>query len=132
MVAIHFKLPMGWNPPPLFCTATETVADLSNESLHSHQPSRLHKLDNRAKTVAPLPSPPLTEEHTKLIRDPYLRCPKAKFLSYVDVFVDDFLGIAQEPRHCRCHVLRTLFHALDKVFRPLDRQDTKQRKEASQ
>ena len=50
-------------------------------------------------------------------------------LDYVDVFVDDFLGLAQGPRHCRRHVRRTLFHALDKVFRPLDQQDASQRKE---
>ena len=43
--------------------------------------------------------------------------------------VDDFLGLAQGPRHRRRHVCCTLFHTLDKLFRPLDRQDTKQRKE---
>ena len=48
---------------------------------------------------------------------------------YVDVFVDDFLGLAQGPRHQRHYFRRTLFHALDKVFRPLDSQDAKQRKE---
>ena len=50
-------------------------------------------------------------------------------MAYVDVFVDDFLGLAQGPRHRLSHVRRTLFHALDKVFRTLDQQDTKQRKE---
>ena len=62
-------------------------------------------------------------------RNPYLWRPKAKLLAYVDVFVDDFLGMVQGPRQRRRHVRRTLFHALDKVFRPLDRQGTKQRKE---
>ena len=47
----------------------------------------------------------------------------------MDVFADDFLGLAQGPRHRRRHVRRTLFHALDKVFRTLDRQDAKQCKE---
>ena len=46
----------------------------------------------------------------------------------MDVSVDDFLGLAQEPRHLHRHVCHTLFHPLDKVFRTLDRQDTKQRK----
>ena len=46
----------------------------------------------------------------------------------MDVFVDDSLRLAQGPRHRRRHVRRTLFHALDKVLGPLDRQDTKQRK----
>ena len=52
----------------------------------------------------------------------------AKLLAYVDFFVDDFLGLAQGPRHRRRHVRRTLFHALEKLFRTLDRQDAKQRK----
>ena len=40
-----------------------------------------------------------------------------------------YLVLAQGPRHRRRHVHCTLFHALDKVSRPLDRQDTKQHKE---
>ena len=79
--------------------------------------------------VAPPTAPLISAEHTKLTHNPYLRHPEAKLLAYVDVFVDDFLGLAQEPRRRRRHVRRTLFHALDKVFQPLDRQDTKQRKE---
>ena len=48
----------------------------------------------------------------------------------MDVFVDDFMGLALGLRH-RCHYVRlTFFHALDKVFRPLNMQDTKQHKEA--
>ena len=47
MVATPLTLPMGWkNSPPLLCTAMEMVADLANESLRSHEPSRPHKLDN--------------------------------------------------------------------------------------
>ena len=38
MVAIPLTLPTGWkNFPPILSTATETVADLANKSLHSHQ-----------------------------------------------------------------------------------------------
>ena len=49
MVAIPQTLPMVWkNSPPLFCTATETVADLSNEALRTHQPSKQYLLDIRA------------------------------------------------------------------------------------
>ena len=130
MVAIPLTHPMGWkNYPPLFCMATEAVADIANESLRFCQPRKSHKLDDRAKVIAPPPAPHLAQEHAKLTRGPYLRLPKAKLQAYEDVFADDFLGLAQGPRHRRRHVRRTLFHALDKVFRPLDRQDTKQRKE---
>ena len=130
MVAIPLRLPMGWkNSPPLLCTAKETVADLTNKSLRSHQPSRPHKLDNQAESVAPPPGPPLAKKHTQLTCDPYLRRTNAQLLAYVDVFVDDFPGLVQGPRRRRCHVRRTLFYALDKVFWPLNRQDAKQRKE---
>ena len=95
----------------------------------SYQPSRRHKLDDREEAKAPPPAPPLAEKHAKLTRDTYLWRPKAKLLAYVDIFIDDFLGLAQGPRHRRRHVCPTLFHALEKVFRPLNRQDTKQRKE---
>ena len=130
MVAITLTLPTGWkNSPPLFCTATETVADLANEDLRTHHPSKQHQLDNRAEAIDPPPAPPLIQEHAQLTCDPYLRQPNANLLAYVDVFVDvfvdDFLGLAQGPRHRRRHVRRTLFHALDKVFRTLDQQDAK-------
>ena len=32
---------------------------------------------------------------------PYLRRPKVKLLAYVDVFIDDFLGLTQRPWHRR-------------------------------
>ena len=52
MVAIPLTLPMGWkNSPPLFCTATETVADLANEALRTHQPTKQHQLYNRAEAI---------------------------------------------------------------------------------
>ena len=73
MVAIPLTLPMGWkNSPPLFCTATETVADLENKALRTHQPSKQHLMDIRAEAVEPSPAPLLTTEHAALKRDPYL------------------------------------------------------------
>ena len=61
MVAIPLTLPMGWeNSPPLFFTATETAADLSNKALRTHQPSKQHLLDIRAEAVEPPPAPLIT------------------------------------------------------------------------
>ena len=52
LVAIPLTLPMGWkNSPPIFCTVTETVADLANEALRAHAPTMPHTLDNRAEAV---------------------------------------------------------------------------------
>ena len=81
------------------------------------------------EAATPPPAPPLAKKYAQLTCDPYLRRISAKLLAYVNVFVDDILGLEQGPRHHRRHVRRTLFHTLDEVFRPLNRQDSKQRKE---
>ena len=39
-------------------------------------------------------------------------------LSYIDIFVDDFLGITQGNKARREEVKRALFHSLDDVLRP--------------
>ena len=73
MMAIPLTRPMGWkNSPPFFCTATETVADLANEALRTHQCSKQQLLDIRAEAVEPPPAPLLTQEHANLTRNPYL------------------------------------------------------------
>ena len=53
-----------------------------------------------------------------LMMDPYLRRANAKSAAYVEVFVDNLLGLSQEPAHWWLLVCRILFYALDKVFRP--------------
>merc|ERR1712197_85496 len=54
-------------------------------------------------------------------RDPSLPRPKTP-LAYVDVFVDDFIGLAQSDATGR-RVRRILLQAIDDVFRPLDDKD---------
>ena len=47
---------MGWtNSPPIFSTATETIADLANKRLNSNTTLAPHHLDNLAQSI---PSPP--------------------------------------------------------------------------
>ena len=131
LVAIPLTLPMGWkNSPPIFCAATETVADLANEAFHAHVPTLPHKLDNRAEAVWVKPAPSLNKQLGALPRDPYLGRKNSQLLQYVDVFLDDLLGLVQGARHRHRHVRRTLFHALDKVFRPLDFKDNEERRKS--
>ena len=95
LVAIPLTLPMGWkNSPPIFCTATETVADLTNEALQAHAPTLPQKLDNRAEAVWVEPAPSLNKQLGSLPRNPYLGRKNSQLLQYVDVFVEDFLGLA--------------------------------------
>ena len=121
VVAILLTLPMGWkNSPPIFCMATETVAYLANVYLRCNHPSYKHKLDDYAEALVIPGSPPLQESLAGLSRNPYLSHNNVNPTSYVNVFVDEFWSLAQGPTHRRRHARRTLFHALDKVLRPLD------------
>ena len=84
---------------------------------------------------APAPSPSSTSllpnPHPLFIpvpkgRDPSLPSPKQP-LSYIDVFVDDFLGLCQASS--AQPVRRALLHAVDSVFRPTDFHDDVTRRE---
>ena len=168
LVAFPLVLPMGWkNSPPIFTTATETIADLANQRLSSHIRPPPHKMDDAAEAV-PSPVPPihpptsvqsilrppsraLKSYRPQVRRDrrvhwrgrmvattpigtpvPELRDPclpsRRKPAAYVDVFVDDFVGLAQQQSNSR-RVRRTLMHAIDSVLRPLDKYDDAARRE---
>jgi len=57
LIAFPLVLPMGWkNSPPIFCTATETIADLANARLRANVKPAEYPLDELAESV-PSPSP---------------------------------------------------------------------------
>lgn len=130
LVAFPLVLPMGWaNSPPIFSTATETIADVANSAILSPVEPAPHHLDEEAASMddfhapssSPLPSIPT------IARDPALpHLPKP--VSYVDVFVDDFIGLCQGKRNSR-RVRRILMHSIDEVFRPNGPDDSQHRKE---
>ena len=136
LVALPLVLPMGWkNSPPAFSTATETSADLANQRLALHQSGPPHHLDDLAHSIKS-PSEPLPPSIPSMIpaavpvpthRDPALPA-QDQPLSYVDVFVDDFVGLCQGKQNQR-RVRRTLLQAIDQVFRPLSPVDPSTRRE---
>ena len=130
LVAFPLALPMGWvESPPFFTTLTETVCDLANaklrESAHTSAP---HRLEQAAATVVepPPPPPPKAWRSQQQHRNPVAQQP----VSAVDIYVDDFLLLAQ-TRHQRERVLRTTLHSIDDVFRKLEPSDPPHRKEPS-
>ena len=55
LVAFPITLPMGWtNSPPLFCSATETIADIANANILKWRNPAPHRLDETASS-SPLP-----------------------------------------------------------------------------
>jgi hypothetical protein len=122
LVALPLVLPMGWkNSPPAFCTATETIADLANQALKEQSAALPHPLGHRAATLDQLNQP--QENMTKtttfetITPDPSLPRP-APPVKEVDVYVDDFVAVAQGSSDDLNAVRNTLLHSIDAVFRP--------------
>jgi hypothetical protein len=145
LVAFPLTCPMGWvESPPWFTTATETGADLANTLLATdYQPSP-HRLDAVAATPPPAtePTPPLFADRPfdnslpapvpslpPPSPDDLPRGPRRKPLQYVDIYMDDYLGLVQGGPRRRNRVQRILFESIDKIFRPLDSGDSSTRQE---
>ena len=123
---------MGWkNSSPVFCTATETAADIANQKLcdPTYQPSD-HKLTLEAEKLHPytdVSGPKGDADLSAMLvklpvnHDPWIPT-KSTPLSCVDMFMDDFIALGQTKGTCS-RVRNILMQAIDQVFRPLDPTD---------
>jgi hypothetical protein len=112
LIGIPLSLPMGWRQsPPYFCAFTETCADLANTT-HIQKPTHAFGFVTDAQTDLPhLAFDPAANW-------PYNAAPPDEPLQFVDVYLDDFMLIAQQPNHFA--TLQRLLHHLDKVFQDPD------------
>ena len=121
LVAFPLALPMGWvNSPPLFCSATETVADLTNDA--SYQPPGIRE---------PNPQEAPAEHGSHYVRSPPYQAPgyRRPPVRATDVYMDDFIQAMQgSPTQLRGY-RRRLFNIIHRVFRPRDAQDPGHRKD---
>jgi hypothetical protein len=120
LVAFPLVLPMGWTESPLyFCAFTETGSDLANSLLQRNLRYPHHRLENltgegdfgpnpeRGHDLLPLRRP-LRSHRSLLSRRP---------IAYVDVFVDNFLGLGQgHPSNPLANQRCTLVTAIDDIF----------------
>ena len=108
LLGIPLSLPMGWSlSPPYFCLFTETVADLANTILAPHPEYPPLSMDHIPRQACPLDFHP-----TALWT--YNMCPPQRPMSLVDVYLDDFMAVAQQPFHEP--TLNNLLHHLHTVF----------------
>ncbi len=104
LIGLPLSLPMGWsNSPPYFCAFTKTCADLANNSPAPPTPHHLHFV-----TAAQPPDSPPTFDPAVLW--PHNPDPPPEPLDLVDVYIDDFMLLAQHPVH---------HNTLDRVLRHL-------------
>jgi hypothetical protein len=120
LIAFPLALPMGWtNSPPFFSAFTETATDIANQRLSSQCPiTRPHRLEH----IAPDTPPICATHHSSSLQHPYNHERPSRPLAQIDVYVDDFIGLAQRPTASA--VRRTLLHTIDQVFRPPTAPDT--------
>ncbi|KAL7552808.1 hypothetical protein ACHAWF_016067 [Thalassiosira exigua] len=98
LMAFPLVLPMGWvESPPHFCAVTENVADMANNTLHyGGHVGDIHRLDEVADS--PPAYPALTVSGPVYVGR---RRWRREMLPYIDIYVDDFLGLAQGSQHQR-------------------------------
>ena len=92
LMAIPTRLPMGWTQsPPAFSSTTETIADLANAFLEADcfipQP---HPLEAAASTPVGLDNPNAVDAYPIQESGPIRPA-----LAYVDVYIDDFVKLAE-------------------------------------
>jgi hypothetical protein len=137
LIAFPLTCPMGWvESPPWFSVATETGADLANSLLATDYVAAAHRLNAPPATspVAPKPADPPCPTSGPTLHAPVLslpspdpstspRGPRRKPIQYIDIYVDDYLGLVQGGPRWRNRVQRILFESIDAVFRPLHLDD---------
>jgi hypothetical protein len=103
LVAFPLALPMGWiESPPYFTALTETACDRANEMSRSQDPhlQAVHRLE-----VVSATSPVDQEVASTSAWRPTIQGAKRLRVGQVDVYVDDFLLMAQ-TEHRKRKVLR--------------------------
>lgn len=129
LVALPLALPMGWvESPPYFTAVTETACDLLNASLRRDHTLPAHPLEPLAATPPPGLLSPTGGGAPRLACTGSTTPGHPAPLAYGDVYVDDFILVAQTKRH-RQRVLRAALHSIDRVLRPLAADDSPIRKE---
>ena len=127
LVALPLVVTMGWTEaPPSFSTTTETSTDLANWTLAKGTYVPPHRLEKLADTA---PSNHEERNETRMQPSVAPRTYATAPIAYVDVYVDDKIGLAQGPNSARTRVTRAIMHSIDKVMRPLEDTDSPHRKE---
>jgi hypothetical protein len=105
-------LKMGWSEsPPFFCAATKTARDIIDEKMRNNvilpeQPMENMMMAVDWTAVDKLPNQPAATE-----------CDQRKFLSLIEVHIDDFIGVVQSTN--KVHLLQFSRRILDGITKVL-------------
>ena len=106
-LVIPDSLQMGWGEsPPFFCAATETACDVAERYVHQNYALPRHEMEDIMMNIdwSKIPAHVTNPE-------------QVKFLTLLEVCVDDFIGMVQSTDHAYLtKVTRSLLHAIENVF----------------
>jgi hypothetical protein len=125
LIGFPVVLLMGWKEsPPVFTLATETVTDLANGQIQQGTKQPPHRLDHNSESCSMAATNPLgNQQPMKKPDGAWAHGHAHKSVDKWDVFVDDFIGLAQGNATRRNRVKRAPLHSLDRVFRGLNDTD---------
>ena len=96
------------------------MSNLAKNYLRTRSCARPHSIGDHAEGIAIWPlfliNPPLAA----IPREPVFGRKNMNLLEYIDIFVEDFLGLSQFPTYHHSHFRRTLFHSLYQIFQTKD------------
>jgi hypothetical protein len=111
LVSLPLCLPMGWcNSPPFFCAFTEMAADIANTALAANTLATPHPLSLSSQDYS---VPRDLAFHPHIVHPPTIQRGTPP-IAFLDVYIDDFIGIAQRPR--TWHALNVTLNAISSIF----------------
>lgn len=127
LLAFPLKLPMGWvSSPPYFCAMSETTADLANKAIQRRERFDIHPLSSVADASESAPAAP---HHFPREAPAHPTAPRKAPLGTFDVYMDDFIGLAQGSLQRRTHLRSVMFHTIHQVLRKGSATDNPRRQE---
>ena len=84
-------------------------------------------MDERAEKVAIRPPPLLDPALATIPREPMICWQNVELLSYINVFMDNLIGLDKGSPHKWRHVHHTIFHSLERFFWNRDVEDPPER-----
>jgi hypothetical protein len=106
LIALPLTLPMGWShSPPYFCAYAESIADVANSPSRTYPP---HYLLQQTQSATVLQA---SHFHPSAI---VLGSCTTPALNYTDIYIDNFMIIAQKPNHLP--TMNHLLTTIDQVF----------------
>ena len=129
LVGFHLSITMGYvESAAFFCATTETVKDRTLDILSTCHTAPPHHLENLADTKPPQTSAEEVAATLEANSNWEALSPHARDISlaHVEVYLDDFIGITQRGPTKISQMTRHLFHTINDIFRPNNKDNIEQ------